>query len=81
MKFSLVENQKWPLLLKIAEPLKSHKSSHEAITFFSSQIDPQNGCLCLNLNSETMKWTISHELPNRFCQNMCHTDAFIEFVM
>ena len=22
---------------------------------------------------------ISHELLNGFCQNMCHTDAFIEF--
>ena len=32
-------------------------------------------------NSENIKQTISHELPNGFCQNMCHTDAFIEFLM
>ena len=32
-------------------------------------------------NSESMKQTISHELPHGFCQNMCHTDAFIEFLM
>ena len=28
-----------------------------------------------------MKQTISHELPNEFCPNMCHTDAFIEFLL
>ena len=32
-------------------------------------------------NGENIKQTISHELPNEFCQNMCHTDAFIEFLM
>ena len=32
-------------------------------------------------NSENVKQTISHELPNGFCQNMCHTDAFIKFLM
>ena len=31
--------------------------------------------------SENIKQTISHELPNGFCQTMCHTDAFIEFLM
>ena len=30
---------------------------------------------------KNMKQTISHELPNGFCQNVCHTDAFIEFSM
>ena len=29
-------------------------------------------------NSENIKQTISHELPNGFSQNVCHTDAFIE---
>ena len=28
-------------------------------------------------NSKNIKQTISHEIPNEFCQNMCHTDAFI----
>ena len=32
-------------------------------------------------NSENTKQTISHELPNEFCQIMCHTDAFTEFLM
>ena len=32
-------------------------------------------------NTENIKQTISHELPNGFCQNMCHTDAFNEFLM
>ena len=32
-------------------------------------------------NSENIKQTISHELPNGFCLNMCQTDAFIEFLM
>ena len=28
------------------------------------------------------KFTETHALlPNGFCQNMCHTDAFIEFLM
>ena len=31
--------------------------------------------------SENIKQTIYHELPNGFCQNMYHTDAFIEFLM
>ena len=31
-------------------------------------------------NSETIKQTIFHELTNEFCQNMCHTDVFIEFL-
>ena len=30
-------------------------------------------------NSENIKQTIIHELPNG--QNICHTDAFIEFQM
>ena len=32
-------------------------------------------------NSKNILQTISHELPKGFCQNMCHTDAFIEFLM
>ena len=28
-------------------------------------------------NGDNMKQTISHELPNGFCQNICHADAFI----
>ena len=28
-----------------------------------------------------MKQTISHEPPSGFCQNVSHTDAFIEFLM
>ena len=31
--------------------------------------------------SKTIKQTISHELPNGFCQTMCHADVFIEFLM
>ena len=31
-------------------------------------------------NSKNMKQTISHELPNGLCQNICHTDDFIEFL-
>ena len=29
-------------------------------------------------NSKNIKQTISHELPNGFCQNMCHTDANVK---
>ena len=32
-------------------------------------------------NSENIEQAISHELPNGFCQNTCHTDDFIEFLM
>ena len=32
-------------------------------------------------NSENIKQTIFHELPNGFCENLCRTDAFIEFQM
>ena len=35
----------------------------------------------ISKNSESIKQTISHELPNGFCQNMCHTNAFAEFLM
>ena len=31
-------------------------------------------------NSENIKQTISHELPNGCCQNMCYSEAFIEFL-
>ena len=56
----------------------SHKSLHEAITIFSKIDHPKWLPVPLLKN---VKQTISHELPNVFCQNMCHTDAFIEFLM
>ena len=31
-------------------------------------------------NFDNIKQTLSHELPKGFCQNMCHTDAFVEFL-
>ena len=35
----------------------------------------------VNKNSENMKQTLSHDIPNGFCQNVCHTAAFIELLM
>ena len=32
-------------------------------------------------NSENIKQTIYYELSNGYCQNMCHTDDVIEFLM
>ena len=32
-------------------------------------------------SSENIKQTISYKLPNGLCQNICHTDAFFEFLM
>ena len=55
-----------------------------------SQVDLPNGCICRyqkkkkkkkKKKSEYIKQTISHELSNGFTKNMCHTDAFIEFLM
>ena len=42
--------------------------------FFFSQIDKlKNGCLCLSTkNSENIKQTVSHEISNRFCQNVSY---------
>ena len=65
----------WPLLLKIAKPLKStfpNEPLQIYVTF--SQIDHQK-LLSLPLLKIAKTQTLSHELPNGFCQNMCHTDA------
>ena len=49
--------------------------------FFYTNLPSKMAASAINKNSQNRKQTISHELPNRFCQNMCHTDAFIEFLM
>ena len=48
---------------------------------FLHKLTIQMAASAITKNSENIKQTISHELPNGFCQNMCHTDAFIEFLM
>ena len=48
---------------------------------FLHKLTIQYAALAVTKDNENIKQTISHELPNGFCQNMCHTDAFIEFVM
>ena len=48
---------------------------------FFHKLTIQNGCLWITRNSENIKQTISHELLNGFCQNVCHTKVFIEFPM
>ena len=50
------------------------------VTFFTNW-PSKMAASAITKNSENIKKTISHELPNEFYQNMCHTDAFIEFLM
>ena len=47
----------------------------------SGPLPSKMAAAAITKNSENMKQTISHELLNVFCQNMCHSDAFIEFLM
>ena len=51
---------------------------------FFHKLTIQMAAFAVSKNSENIKQTISRdirELPNQFCQNMRHTDAFIEFLM
>ena len=51
------------------------------VTFFYTNRPSKMAASALTKKSENINQTISHELPSGFCQNMCHTDAFIEFLM
>ena len=49
--------------------------------FLFTNWPPRMAASAVNNNSENIKQTISHELLKGVCQNMCHTDAFTEFLM
>ena len=49
------------------------------LSFFSQIDHPKWLPLPLLKIVKNIKRTVSHELPNGFCQNMRRTDAFIEF--
>ena len=55
----------------------SQKNAHESITIFHKIDHPKWLPLQLLKIVNNMKQTISHELPNGFCQNVCPTDAII----
>ena len=53
---------------------------HIYVTFLH-KLTIQMAAAVVTKSIENIKQTISHELRNGFCQNICHTDAFIKFLM
>ena len=59
----------------------SAKGVASNLCHFFHQLTSKMAASAITKNSKNIKKTISHELPYRSYQNMCHTDAFIEFLM
>ena len=80
LKCQYLINAEWNLVMFNQKDLQMEFVFQIIVTFFTN-CPSKIAASAVTKNNENIKEAISHELPNRFCQNMCHTGAFIEFLM